>query len=109
MAPSLIKSISHFLTVDYSQIFIETDYNDILCFFTKPVVPFLLVLCYLSGSKPFFNFIRESFNLKPKGGVIDVFTVIHSGKIYYYTHCYYPIIIIIYSIFSFIFWMDMLL
>jgi len=92
MAPSLIKSISHFYTFDYNKVYLAEIYNsEIFRIFSYPYVPFVLVFIYLVFSKSLFSLIRESFNLKPKGGIIDQFTIVHSALLALYSAwtCYY--------------------
>ena len=91
MAPSLIKSISHFYSFDYNKVYLDATYSEICRIFVKPILPFVLVFLYLVFSKSLFNLIRKSFNLKPKGGIIDQFTIIHSALLALYSAwtCYY--------------------
>lgn len=91
MSPSLIKSIDHFISFDYSKVYIEAAYESIFRFFVVPYVPFIFVLCYLLFSKPLCQIVRDSLKLQSKGGILDKFVTIHSAVLAVYSAwtCYY--------------------
>ena len=49
------------------------------------MTPFLGVFLYLSLSKPIFNFIRVTFNIDPKGPILQNIVVLHSGLLALYS------------------------
>ena len=49
------------------------------------MTPFLGVFLYLSLSKPIFNFIRVTFNIDPKGPILQNIVVLHSGLLAIYS------------------------
>jgi hypothetical protein len=81
MAPTLIKSISHFYTFDYNKVYFQSFksqyFDNLIQLFLQPTTPLLLVLIYLLFSKLIFGYIRNIFKIKPKGG-IDNFVAFHS-------------------------------
>jgi hypothetical protein len=78
-SPSLIQSASDFFVFDYNRI--DSFNNDIFRFFINPATPFLGVFLYLALSKPVFTYIRKTFNINPKGPILQNAVVLHSGII----------------------------
>ena len=78
-SPSLIQSASDFFVFDYNRI--DCFNNDIFRFFINPATPFLGVFLYLALSKPVFTYIRKTFNINPKGQILQNIVVLHSGII----------------------------
>ena len=78
-SPSLIQSASDFFVFDYNRI--DSFNNDIFRFFINPATPFLGVFFYLALSKPVFTYIRKTFNINPKGQILQNTVVLHSGII----------------------------
>jgi len=78
-SPSLIQSASDFFVFDYNRI--DSFNNDIFRFFINPATPFLGVFLYLALSKPVFTYIRKTFNINPKGQILQNAVVLHSGII----------------------------
>jgi len=78
-SPSLIQSASDFFVFDYNRI--DSFNNDVFRFFINPATPFLGVFLYLALSKPVFTYIRKTFNIHPKGQILQNIVVLHSGII----------------------------
>ena len=82
-SPSLIQSASDFFNFDYNRV---DDFNsDIFRFFINPATPFLGVFLYLALSKPVFTYIRKTFNIHPKGPVLQNIVVLHSALLALYS------------------------
>ena len=76
---SRIVEIADFLTADYSKMFPGADpVNKFFSLFASPWVPIVSVALYLLLSDVVFEFIRKTFDVKPKGNVLQFITIAHS-------------------------------
>jgi hypothetical protein len=82
-SPSLIQSASDFFKFDYNRV--DDFNNEIFRFFINPATPFFGVFLYLALSKPLFTYIRKTFNINPKGQVLQNIVVLHSALLALYS------------------------
>lgn len=76
---SSISELNHFLSADYAAIYpAETLVDKVFGFFANPWVPVVSVILYLALSDVVCEFIRTTFDIKPKGMGLQVLTVGHS-------------------------------
>src|SRR5437762_1148590 len=54
-------------------------------YFAHPKVPIFAILAYLLFSKRLFVWIRETFQVQPKGSGLQFLTIIHSGILAVYS------------------------
>ena len=74
-----ISQIEDFLTTDYATFFPgDTPVDRFFSLFTNPWVPIASVILYLALSDVIFEFIRDTFKIKPKGFGMQTITVLHS-------------------------------
>jgi hypothetical protein len=94
----IIRENAEFFARDYSQLFpnLAVAVNSIgkadwlFQYFAHPKVPILAIIAYLLFSKQIFVWIRNTFNVQPKGASLQFLTILHSA------------ILAIYSIWTFV-------
>lgn len=93
-AAVIIRQTSEFFTTDYNSLFPDGSLPNITSafagdslfkHFASPRVPILAVLFYLMVSKKIFYFIRETFQIQPKGAVLQWITILHSAILAIYS------------------------
>ncbi|RYH21001.1 hypothetical protein EON65_21780 [archaeon] len=87
-----VESVNDFVSFDYKQLFPGNDsVSQFYDLFSHPVVPIVAVFLYLTLSKTLLEGIRKTFNLKPKGIVVQGITIVHSALLAVYSGwtCYY--------------------
>ena len=77
-----VVTIEEFLSFDYSTLYPDNGFYDL---FMHPLVPFLSVLIYLLFSGVVFRGIKDTFNLTPKGTVVQSITICHSAALALYS------------------------
>lgn len=74
-----ITQLEQFLSADYSTLFgNDTVVDRVYGYFANPWVPIVSVILYLTISDVVFEAIRTTFNVKPKGSVLQCITILHS-------------------------------
>ena len=74
-----VTQLQEFLSADYSAVFgNDTPVDRFFSMFTSPWVPIASVLLYLVASDIVFETIRKTFNVQPKGSVLQLITIVHS-------------------------------
>ncbi len=82
----LVSNLKDFFSTDFNQLYVTGSPSDqIFKIFANPLVPFLSVFLYLILSKWFFNLLRTSFNIQPKGAFMQFVTIGHSGILAIYS------------------------
>lgn len=75
MSTNGIKTFNEFFTINYNTLY---PLNSFFNYFSNPFIPFLTVLFYLFFSKIIFINIKDYFQLKSRGIIIQTITIIHS-------------------------------
>jgi hypothetical protein len=89
----IIRENQEFLKHDYQSLFpdLASATNAIakadwlFKYFAHPRVPIFAILAYLLFSKRVFVWIRDTFQIQPKGSALQCLTIVHSGILAVYS------------------------